>query len=152
MTSESLRRWLFWLRFPLVLLGSNLYLYGRGFFTWMFARRIRTRIEEGDILVVHSPLVVFVLTHWKAPYTDGSRCRLPEGARLLAAHDAGPQSLGVQCVPEDREWFSETLVPEEIRSADKFAGCSISLGRRELESCTQLKVAKAGKGQVSDAP
>ena len=152
MPSESAKRWLFWLSFPFLFLGANLYLYGRGFFTLMFAKRIKKTIEEGDVLLVHTPLDVFVLTHWKAPYTDGFRSRLPEGARLLATHDAGPGSRGVRCVPEDLEWFSETVVPEEIRFADKFAGCSIDLGRRELESCTHLKVAKAGKGQVNDAP
>lgn len=152
MPSESVRRWLFWLSFPFLLVGANFYVYGRGLFTWLFGRRIRTRIEEGDVLVVHRPLDVFVLTHWKAPYTDGFRSRLPEGVRLPATHDAGPLSLVVRCVPENLEWFTETIVPEEIRSAEKYSGCSIDLGRRKLQSCSELKAAEAGKGQVSDAP
>ena len=80
------------LAWPFLLVGGTLFAYLWPLVTWLFSERLRFSISEGDLFEVSLPLRVFVLTHWRAPYTGGFKCTLPVGVHLRAV-TAAPKEL-----------------------------------------------------------
>jgi hypothetical protein len=92
----------------------------------------KMKIKKATKLRAARDLPAKGLTYWKAPYTGGFRCVVPEGTVVIVRQDVGPFSLGVTCVPEDYEGFGEKFVPENDRRSPKYAGYSLFFWRWQL--------------------
>ena len=64
---------------------------------------------------------VRALTHWRAPFTSGFTCRLPEGTVVVVRQDAPASATAALCVPEDSE-LESVLVPSRDRTDPKYDG------------------------------
>jgi hypothetical protein len=100
---------------------------------WLRRRRrgavYAIRISSGARFVVTKDFTEIALVHWKAPFTDGFQCVLPQGTILVAFSDSPPGIAAVSCVPESASLFISEHVPEEIRGNSKFAGISFVLDK-----------------------
>ena len=111
----------------------------------VLSRPIGTSFAAGDLLIVRRPLAVTVLTHWRAPYTDGFHCLLPEGTRLRVSEATGRRARGLPCQPDDLEAFESAFVSEDVRRHAKYAGCSLVLVKGEVAACEVVVVAAADR-------
>lgn len=89
-------------------------------------------IQKGRRFAVLRDFATTVLTHWKAPMTDGLPCTLPKGTILVVASDSPPSRAAFTCVPEDRETFILRYIPEDVRRDPKFAGVSFVIEKKEI--------------------
>jgi hypothetical protein len=89
-------------------------------------------IRKGARFVVLSGFSTTMLTHWRAPMTDGLPFILAQGTILVVASDSPPSRTAFICVPEDREAFVLRHVPKEIREDPKFAGISFVIDKKEI--------------------
>jgi len=120
------------LAWPFLLVGGTLFAYLWPLVTWLFSERLRFSISEGDLFEVSLPLRVFVLTHWRAPYTGGFKCTLPVGVHLRAVTAAPKGSRGCRFVPSEPSEFLIHFVPQEERTSPKFSGVSVPLSTRKI--------------------
>jgi hypothetical protein len=89
-------------------------------------------IKKGERFIVLTDFTTTVLTHWRAPMTDGLSCTLPKGAVLVVASDSPAWRAAFICVPEDREAFVLRHIPVDVHQDAKFAGISIVIKKKEI--------------------
>ena len=103
-------------------------------FKWvrLLGRLSHPTIRKGDRFVTLTEMPATGLTHWRAPFTGGFECRIPEGTVLVAMHDSATVSTGFGVRPENYEELEKKLVPEADRTADKYGGYSFVISYREI--------------------
>jgi len=89
-------------------------------------------IPKGKRFVVVREFSTTVLTHWRAPMTDGLPCTVPRGTILVVASNSPSSRVAFICVPEDYDTFVSERVPEDIRRDPKFAGISLVIEKKEI--------------------
>lgn len=62
------------------------------------------------------------MTYWAAPFTGGGKAILPAGTVFTIARDPVWWAFAAECEPEDRDSVERTIVPEEDRRAESYAG------------------------------
>ncbi|TFH43307.1 MAG: hypothetical protein E4H01_12215 [Lysobacterales bacterium] len=129
---KTLRLVLSILAWPFLLVGGTLLAYLWPLVIWLFSERLRFSISEGDLFEVSSPLRVFILTHWEAPYTGGFKCKLPVGVYLRAVTTAPKGSRGCRFVPAEPSEFLTQFVPQKERTSPQFSGVSLPLSTRAI--------------------
>ena len=104
-----------------------------------FVNARRGHVAKGDKFRTVRALPARGLVQWRAPFTSGFECVIPQGTVLIVDHDSAPISTGFGCVPVNRTELEVQLVPEEDRKAEKYAGYYFVLPYRhigrELEKC-----------------
>lgn len=97
------------------------------------------RLAKGDRFRATRPIRARGLIQWKAPFTSGFECTIPEGTILVPEWDSVRISTGFACVPINRDELEQQLFPEEDRKSEKYAGYYFYLPYKhigtELESC-----------------
>lgn len=96
-------------------------------------------VSKGDKFVAAKSLPARGLVQWRAPFTSGFECVIPEGTVLVAENDSAPISTGFGCIPENQKELETQLVPEQDRMAEKYAGYYFVLSYKhigkELKPC-----------------
>lgn len=114
---------------------------------WLLRQRINLhgrlhhpQVAKGDRFRVVRTLRTRALVQWKAPFTSGFECVIPEGTVLVVDHDSAPISTGFGCVAENAAELEAMLVPEQDMKAEKYAGYYFVVAYKhigkELEQCT----------------
>jgi hypothetical protein len=80
------------------------------------------RVRKSDRFRALSDIETNVLIQWRAPLTSGAPCVIPVGTVLVADHDQRQGYPGFGCVPEEYALLLPSVVPEEDRKNEKFAG------------------------------
>ena len=80
------------------------------------------RVKAGDRFRTLLDIETTVLVCWKAPFTSGEQCVIPEGTILVADYDQHEGKPGFGCIPEDYEGLLSVVVPEKDRGSEKFDG------------------------------
>jgi hypothetical protein len=83
-------------------------------------------------------LEVGVLTHFRAPFTDGARAILRAGEVFTVALDPAALATAAQCNPERYEALEKELVPEEDRTDQKYSGYSLVIDFESIERDCEL--------------
>ena len=82
-------------------------------------------IRSGTRLRVVKESEIRILTHWKAPFTDGFTCVPAIGTVLVVDSDQVDGAPGFYCIPEDYDGFETAYVPLADRSRPKYDGYSL---------------------------
>jgi hypothetical protein len=90
------------------------------------------RVKKGDRFVAAEDFSTGVLTQWRAPFTGGSDAIVPRGTVLVAVDDQKEDRPGFACLPERYEEMEMLLVPEEDRTAEKYAGYYLVLESADI--------------------
>lgn len=79
-------------------------------------------IRKGDRFRIKKAFTTHVLTMWKAPFTDGFECELPEGLEFLIDHDPLPKAKGVAALPDPYRDWEKKLVSQTDLCNEKYNG------------------------------
>jgi hypothetical protein len=90
------------------------------------------RVRKGERFVAAEDFSTGGLTQWNAPFTGGNDMIVPKGTVLVALHDQNEGAPGFACLPERYEEMEKLLVPEEDRTADKYAGYYLVLESADI--------------------
>lgn len=82
-------------------------------------------IRKGTRLRVVKEREITVLTHWKAPFTDGFKCIPALGTVLVVDSDQVEGASGFDCIPEDYNGFEAAYLPLADRDKPKYDGYSL---------------------------
>jgi hypothetical protein len=95
--------------------------------------------KKGERYAVTTAFDAIVTTHWGAPFTGGERRVLPDGLEFVIADEPIPGATAVYAIPEPREVWEARLVAERDRTADAYAGYSLSLMFADIEAfCARI--------------
>jgi hypothetical protein len=95
--------------------------------------------KPGEVYELLEDAEVSFVTHWDAPYTGGGKGKLRKGSRIRVVDDISDEEpLAVGAIPLAREEAETALVPEAERSAEKYAGFSLSVTTSELNRLFRL--------------
>ena len=83
---------------------------------------MQTLVKRGDRFEVLQDHATFGGTTWFKPYSGSFPCFIPKSTVLIAGNDQLEGVPGFLVVAEDYRGMEEKLVPEEIRSQEKYAG------------------------------
>jgi hypothetical protein len=81
---------------------------------------------------------VGLLIHFRAPFTDGARATLRAGEVFTIALDPPALATAAQCNPERYEALEKELVPEEVRTDQKYSGYSLVIDFESVERDCEL--------------
>lgn len=87
---------------------------------------MNTQVKRGDRFEVLQDHKTSALTSWFKPYSGDFPCVIPKGTVLIAGNDQLEGVPGFLVVAEDYREMEEKLVPNEIRSQEKYAGFHFS--------------------------
>lgn len=92
--------------------------------------------HQGDRLTVAEDVPALGVTQWRAPFTGGFECVVPAGTVLLVL-GAQAEAEAFPCRPEDYERLEQLLVPEEVRTSEKYDGYYLLFKKRDIGSTLQ---------------
>jgi hypothetical protein len=81
-----------------------------------------TRPKKGDRYLVRTSFAGYVLTQWRAPFTDGSEQTFPARLEFVVMHDPPENAAGVAAHPDPYAVWETKLVMSDERQAEKYAG------------------------------
>lgn len=99
---------------------------------------MRDVIRRGTRLGVVKGREIRVLTHWKAPFTDGFTCAPAIGTVLVVDSDEVDGAQGFYCIPEDYDGFETAYVPLADRSKRKYDGYSLVAMASDIGNSLEL--------------
>ena len=89
-------------------------------------------VQKGQRFTVVKEFSTTVLTHWRAPMTDGLPCTLAAGNILVSVSESPATKAVFTCVPEDLDGFILRNIPEDIRQDPKFNGISFVIKKKNI--------------------
>lgn len=88
---------------------------------------------NGEIYEAITDVEIYYMVHWKAPYTDGGTFTLKKGERIkVEVSDHNPQPINVYAASINKERLEREIIPDEIRTAEKYGSYSLSVESAQL--------------------
>lgn len=92
----------------------------------------KEQIPKGTRFKVTRDIETAGLIHWRAPFTSGFHCVIPNGTILVTFGDCPASSAAFAVVPEDYRQFERQHIPPEDVSAEKYSGYSFVFVRSRI--------------------